>query len=106
MRVFARLIKHPLDIPIERPQHVDARMHQRPTIFRGHDQRLDRCLPRFKILFGLRKQDRVIEGTSPSGNGLHLRNRLSVFRDVLNVQFALSSVASAAAIAGPIVALS
>ena len=106
MRVFARLIKHPLDIPIERPHHADARVHQRSAIFRGRDQRLDRGLPRFKILFGLRKQDRVIEGTRPSGNGLQLCDQLSVFRDVLNVQFAPSSAASAAAIAGPIVALS
>jgi hypothetical protein len=125
MRVFARLIKHPFDIPIESPQHADARMHQRSTIFCGHDQRLDRGLPRFKILFGLRKlhdvvggiaqshqlaptrqQDRIIEGTSPGGNGLQLCDQLSVFRDVPNVQFALFSAASTAAIAGPIVALS
>ena len=29
MRVFARLIKHPLDVVIERPQHADVRVHQR-----------------------------------------------------------------------------
>jgi hypothetical protein len=64
----------------------------------------------FKILFGLRKlhdvvggiaqshqlaptrqQDRIIEATSPGDNGLQLCDQLSVFRDVLNVQFALFS---------------
>jgi hypothetical protein len=51
MRMLSRCSEHPLDIPIERPQHTDARMHQRFTIFCGHDQRLDRGLPRIKILF-------------------------------------------------------
>jgi hypothetical protein len=36
MRVFARRIKRALDVPIERSQHADARMHQRPAIFRRH----------------------------------------------------------------------
>jgi hypothetical protein len=27
MRVFSRAIEHPLDVPIERPQHPDPRMH-------------------------------------------------------------------------------
>ena len=66
MGVFARLIKHPFDIPIESPQHTDARMHQRSTIFCGHDQRLDRGLPRFKILFGLRKLHDVVGGIALS----------------------------------------
>jgi hypothetical protein len=52
---FARRIEHPLDIPIESPQHADARVHRRSAIFCGHDQRLDRGLPRLKILFGPRK---------------------------------------------------
>jgi len=26
MRIFARRIEHPLDVPIERPHHADARM--------------------------------------------------------------------------------
>jgi hypothetical protein len=29
MRVFARLIKHPLDVVIERAQQADVRVHQR-----------------------------------------------------------------------------
>ena len=59
-------------------------------------------LPRIKILFGLRQagdvvagiaqsQDRIIEGTSPRGNGLQLCDQLSAFRNVLNVQFTFSS---------------
>jgi hypothetical protein len=66
MRVFAGRIKHPLNIPIESPQHTDARMHQRSTIFCGHDQRLDRGLLRFKILFGLRKLHDVVGGIAQS----------------------------------------
>jgi hypothetical protein len=27
------LIKHALDVPVQCPQHADARMHQRPAIF-------------------------------------------------------------------------
>ena len=53
-----------------------------------------------------RQQDGIIEGTSPGGSGLRSRYQLSAFRDVLNVQFALFSAASAAAMAGQIVVLS
>jgi hypothetical protein len=35
-----------------------------------------------------RQQDRITEGTSPGGSGLQLCDQLSVFSDVLNVQFA------------------
>jgi hypothetical protein len=74
-------------------------------------------------LFGLRKLHDVVGGiaqshelASPSsstgsskgrgGNRLQTCDQLSAFRNVLNVQFAFSSAASAAAMAGPIVALS
>jgi hypothetical protein len=43
---------------------------------------------------------------SPGGKVLQLCDQLSVFTNVLNVQFAFFSAASAGAIAGPIVALS
>ena len=74
-------------------------------------------LPRFKILFVLRKlhdvvrviaqshelaptrwQDRIIERTSPDGSRLETCDQLSAFRDVLNVQFAFSSAGAGAAI--------
>ena len=85
----------------------------------------DRGLPLIEILFGLRQagdvvagiaqshdlaptrqQDRIIERRSPDGNRLQTCDQLSAFRDVLNVQFAFFSAASAAAISGQIVVLS
>jgi hypothetical protein len=39
MTLFAIRIEHPLDVAIQRPQHNDPRVHQRPTAFRSHDQR-------------------------------------------------------------------
>ena len=125
MRMLSRCSEHPLNIPIESPQHTDARMHQRSTIFCGHDQRLDRGLPRLKILFGLgklhdvvggiaqshqfaptRKRARIIEGTSPGGNGLQLRDQLSVFKAMLRAQLAFFSAASIASLSEQIVVLS
>ena len=38
MRIYARLVEYPLDVVIERPQHADVRVHQRPATFRRHDQ--------------------------------------------------------------------
>jgi hypothetical protein len=38
MRVFARLIEHSFDVPIERPQHADPRMHDEVAAFGGADQ--------------------------------------------------------------------
>ena len=66
MRMLSRCSEHPLDIPIESPQHTDARMHQKSAIFCGHDQRLDRGLPRLKILFGLGKLHDVVGGIAQS----------------------------------------
>jgi len=48
-------VEHPLDMPIERPQHSDARVHQRPAIFRRHDQRFGGRLPFVEVLFALRQ---------------------------------------------------
>jgi hypothetical protein len=39
-----------------------------------------------------RQQDRIIERASPDGNRLQTCDQLSAFRNVLNVQFAFSSV--------------
>ena len=52
------------------------------------------------------QQDRIIEGASPSGSALQPCDQLTPFRDMLNVQVAFFSGASAAAIFGQIVALS
>jgi hypothetical protein len=60
MRIFARRSEHQLNMPIERPHHADARMHQKVAAFRGHEKRLDGCLPFFQILFGLRKLHDII----------------------------------------------
>jgi hypothetical protein len=45
----------PLDVAIERAQHSGMRMHQRPPIFRRHDQGLGRGLPHRALLFGSRQ---------------------------------------------------
>jgi hypothetical protein len=82
-------------------------------------------LPRFKILFGLRKrhdvvgsvvqshqpapslqQDGIIERTGPGGSGLGSCDQLSAFRDVLSAQVAFFFAASTVAPSGQIVLLS
>jgi hypothetical protein len=52
------------------------------------------------------QQDTIIERASPDGNRLQTCDQLSAFRNVLNVQFAFSSVGPGAAISGLIVSLS
>ena len=37
MRVFAIGIEHPFDVPVQCPQHADARMHDEVAAFRGAD---------------------------------------------------------------------
>jgi hypothetical protein len=61
-RVFAVGIEHTLDVAVQRPQHTDPRMHQRPAILRSHDQRLDGGLPLRAFVFGLRQPRDVIGG--------------------------------------------
>ena len=55
MRVFPIGLEHALDVPIERPQDADARMHHRPATLCRHDQHLGRGLPFREVLLGLRK---------------------------------------------------
>ena len=63
MRVFARRIKHPLDVPIERPQHADARHHHGwPVEFDHQEQGFDRGLPILEILFDLGKLLDIVRG--------------------------------------------
>jgi len=62
MRVFARRIKHPLDVPIERPQHADARHHGWPVEFDHQEQGFDRGLPILEILFDLGKLLDIVRG--------------------------------------------
>jgi hypothetical protein len=38
MRVFARLIKHSLNVSVQRPEHADARMHREIAAFGDVDQ--------------------------------------------------------------------
>ena len=66
MRVFARLVKHSLDIPIERLQHSDTRHHGRAPEFDDEKQGLDRCLPLLEILLGLRKLLDIVRGIAQS----------------------------------------
>jgi hypothetical protein len=73
MRVFARLIKHALDVPIECPQHTDARMHQEVAAFGGADQAGHRGLPFLEVLLGLRQFHDV-------GGGILKRDELPTAR--------------------------
>ena len=97
--------------PIERSQHANPRHHRGPVEFDDQEQGFYRSLPLIEILLGLRQtgdvvagmaqshdlaptrqQDRIIERASPDGNRLQTCDQLSAFRNVLNVQFAFSSV--------------
>jgi hypothetical protein len=53
MMLFAIRIEHPFDIPVQRPENTHPRMHQRPTAFSSHDQRLGCCLPFAGVLLDL-----------------------------------------------------
>jgi hypothetical protein len=41
MRLFARLIKHSLNVSVQRPQHADARHHGRAAEFDDQQQGFD-----------------------------------------------------------------
>jgi hypothetical protein len=48
------------DVPIERPHHADARMHQEIAAFCSADQTRDSSLPFLKVLLSLRQLHDVI----------------------------------------------
>jgi hypothetical protein len=50
---LSRRIEHPLNVPIERPQHADARHHGWPAEFDDQEQGFYRGLPLGEILLGL-----------------------------------------------------
>jgi hypothetical protein len=62
MRVFARGIKLPFDVPVQRSQHADARMHHEVAALGGADQAAGRGLPFRKILLSLRQLHDVSGG--------------------------------------------
>jgi hypothetical protein len=78
MRVFARRIKHPLDVPIECPHHSNARHHGGAIELDDQEQGLDRGLPFLKMLLDLGKLLDVFGGvlernelaTARQGNGI------------------------------------
>jgi hypothetical protein len=80
MRVFPVEAEHSLDVAVQRPQHSDPRIHQRPSAFSSHDQRLGRRLTCGMALLGLRELHEVVSGilqvTSwrPRGNGIGSSN--------------------------------
>ena len=53
MRVFARRIKHALDVAVQCPQHADASHHGRAVEFDDQEQRFYRGLPLIEILLGI-----------------------------------------------------
>jgi len=64
MRVFARRIKHPLDVPIECSHHSDPRHHARAIEL--DDQGFYRGLPLLEILLGFRQAGDVVAGIAQS----------------------------------------
>jgi hypothetical protein len=54
--------KHLLDVPIERPQHADARHHGRAVELDDQQQSFDRGLPLLEILLSLRKLLGIVRG--------------------------------------------
>jgi hypothetical protein len=62
MRVFAIGIEHPFGVPVQRPQHTNARVHQEVAAFRGADQTAGCGLPFRKILLSLRQLHDVSGG--------------------------------------------
>jgi hypothetical protein len=55
MRVFPIWIKHPLDVPVQRPHHAYAREHRRATQLGNQYQRFHRSLPFNGVVLGLRQ---------------------------------------------------
>ena len=60
MRMLSRRSEHPLNVPIDSPHHVDARVHEVVAAFSGADQATDRCLPFLDILLSLRQACDVV----------------------------------------------
>ena len=59
MRTLARRIKHPLDVPVQRPHDADPRKHRGPTALGDEDQRLHRGLPFRRVVLGFRELGHV-----------------------------------------------
>jgi hypothetical protein len=55
MRVFARGVELPHDMPVQCPHDADACHHGRTAMFDNKEQRFDRGLPLRELLFGLRE---------------------------------------------------
>ena len=53
MLVFARRVKHALDVPVDRFHDADAREQRWPVLFCDQQQRFHRGLPFVGIVFGL-----------------------------------------------------
>ena len=60
MLLFARRVKHALDVAVQRPHDTDARMHQEVAAFCGADQATDSGLPFLDVLLGFRQACDVV----------------------------------------------
>jgi len=69
MMLFASWIKHPFNVPVQRPQDANPRVHERPATLGRHDQAHDRRLPFRQVLLGLR-QTRDVVGRVPERDEL------------------------------------
>jgi hypothetical protein len=61
-RFIAIGVKRPFDVSVQRSQHSDPRVHQRPAIFRRHDQRFAGRLPFRKVSLGFGQFHNVAGG--------------------------------------------
>jgi hypothetical protein len=85
---------------VQRPQHSNMSVHQRPATFRRHDQGLGRGLLFLEVLFGLRqlhdvavsiferdelaparRRDRILERPLPAATHLDDENRVCTGHD-------------------------
>jgi hypothetical protein len=64
MLLFARRVKHALDVAVQRPHDTDARMHQEVAAFCGADQATDCPLPFLEVLLSLWQACDLVAGFS------------------------------------------
>jgi hypothetical protein len=64
--VIAATARMPIDVSIERPQHLDASMHHEVAAFGSADQASNRGLPFLKLLLSLRQAGDVVAGRAES----------------------------------------
>src|SRR5258706_7500026 len=70
MRIFARRIEHPLDVPVQCPHNADARHHGRAVVLDDQEHGFDRRLPLGEILLGFGQLHHDVTGGVLEGDKL------------------------------------